>query len=393
VDRATKTRVSAGAGAAVGLAFATVVLPQLASALNPTGWGTFAVTLFVALLGAAVSVRVQEGKSSIPWFAAAGVVLIATGITYDVRPHVLRKPRSVSDQVNAELNRLIDGGRNHVVVNERVQLHPSDDLSWVVVMENSPNSIKFETDAEAGRPRTDPAPTSDELRIYDVDDGWLTLKLDYRPAGLGTDARRWVSPAGAPAAFDYNANGFPEILAGYSSRDAWDELLPFVVDWTGSRYRLISMTPEPPVLPTKGLPPSLVADRRIWYLKRLALPDAVTGPASTQPLTGYQVGAFAFVDSPTVRLLTGYLAGPPNRQATQLYELRSNQISLDDFHLEACYHGDPACRAPLLEQDVKVPPDKFPDNALLTAWNQVQSQWLPRVRVTQAARADCPGCG
>ena len=48
----SKAGASIGVGAALGLALATVVLPQVASALNPTGWGTVAVTLFVALLGA-----------------------------------------------------------------------------------------------------------------------------------------------------------------------------------------------------------------------------------------------------------------------------------------------------------------------------------------------------
>jgi hypothetical protein len=183
-------------------------------------------------------------------------------------------------------------------VNERLQLHPSAAPSWVVVIEHSPNNEQFATDTEAGSPSGAPKPTSDELRIYDIEGGWLTLMLDYRPAGRGTTARRWVSPAGAPASFDYNNNGFPEILAGYSSRDAWDELLPFVVDWTGSRYRLHSMTPDPPRLPTVGLSTAVVADRRIWYQKKIRLPDAVRGGASTPALTGYQIGAFAFVSSP-----------------------------------------------------------------------------------------------
>jgi uncharacterized protein YjeT (DUF2065 family) len=156
MNRQTKAGVSAGAGAAIGLALATVVLPGLASALNPTGWGTFAVALFLGLLGAAVSLRTSQRGGSGVWFVAASLVLVASAIAYFVVPRVMRKPRSVSDQINAELNRLIHGGRNHVVVNERLQIHPSDDPSWVVVVEHSPNAIKFEIDTEAGRPASDP---------------------------------------------------------------------------------------------------------------------------------------------------------------------------------------------------------------------------------------------
>jgi hypothetical protein len=201
------------------------------------------------------------------------------------------------------------------------------------VIENAPNAVKFTSDTVAGRSANDPMPSSDELRIYDVDDGWLTLKLDYRPTGRGTTARRCVAPAGAPAPFDYNGDGFPEIIAGYSLPDAWGELLPFVVDWTGDQYTLVSMTPDRPALPTSGLTPQLVADRRVWYLTRLRLPDAVHGAASPPPLAGYQVGAFAFIEAPAVRLLTGYFAALPHSAQTQILELRSNQISPSDFHL------------------------------------------------------------
>jgi hypothetical protein len=165
-----------------------------------------------------------------------------------------------------------------------------------------------------------------------------------------------------------------------------------VVDWDGSKYKLVPMTPKPPVLPTRGIKPALVTERETWYMKQVRLPDAVTGATSTQPLIGYQVGAFAFDDSPAVRLLTGYLAGTPNRQSTQLYELRANQISLSNFHLEACYYGDPSCRAPREEYDVIVPPDKFPDNALLAGWKEAKSQWTPTVTVAVTGRQDCPSC-
>jgi hypothetical protein len=147
--------------------------------------------------------------------------------------------------------------------------------------------------------------------------------LDYRPAGRGTTARRWVTPAGAPAASDYDGDDFAEIIAGDS-------------------------------------------------------------------LAGYQVEAFALVESPAVRLLTGYFAAVPHSAETQVLELRSNQISPSDFHVTTCHHGYPYCEAPRDEEDVHVPPAKFLSNGLLAAWEQVKRTWAPVITVKAARRRDCP---
>ena len=104
------------------------------------------------------------------------------------------------------------------------------------------------------------------------------------------------------------------------------------------------------------------------------------------------MGAFAFVDSPSVRLLTGYLAALPHSGETQALELRSNQISPSDFHLSACHHGDPYCEAPRNELDVDVPPSKFLNNGLLAGWEDVKSRWAPVITEAVAQRQDCPGC-
>jgi hypothetical protein len=128
------------------------------------------------------------------------------------------------------------------------------------------------------------------------------------------------------------------------------------------------------------------------YQTRIRLPDAIHTAGSTPPLVGYQVGAFAFVRAPQVRLFTSYLAATPDRQATQTYAMRANQVSLDDFALKPCYDGDPACQAPAGEEDVHVPSDKLPDDSLLAGWNLVKQLWTPRVSVTASSRDDCPGC-
>ncbi len=116
--------------------------------------------------------------------------------------------------------------------------------------------------------------------------------------------------------------------------------------------------------------------------------------SETDHLVGYQVGAFAFVSAPTVRLITGYYAALPKSAQEQVLELRSNQISLNDFQIIACHAGYAYCEAPVHEEDVHVPPAKLLDNALLAGWKQIEAKWAPVVSVTTNRRVDCPAnCG
>jgi hypothetical protein len=311
---------------------------------------------------------------------AAGAIV---GLASDWRSMV--EPPPISDQINDTLHGMLaDGG--HVVVNERLRLHSTEDDSWLVVIEDAPNSSDFYAGA-TGAPGA-AQPRSDEVRIYDVSGGWLRLKLDYRPEGRGRTARGWVVPAGAPAAFDYNEDGTEEIIAGYEIPDAHEELLPFAIDWEGDHYQLISMTPNPPALATRGFTKPAVTLRDALYLKRVRLENSISGQAA-DPLTGYQVQSFALTQNPTVRLLTGYYAQPPLFGAGQVLEIRANQIEHSNLALAPCTPGSAFCPAPAHEQDVVVPPSKTLDNGLLQAWDESAGKWATPIQVRQARRMEC----
>lgn len=415
-----QSRVGASVGIAAGLAIATLVLPQVASALNPTGWGTVAVTLLLALVGA-IGQRWQSSRRSDSETDAAdtgaksprqtlrgdrtlafeigAMVIVATLLVgvYFVFPHFLHKPKSVEDQINVKLRQFLNGGQDHVVVNERLQLHSGDDPSWVVVIENARNGSDFDIDTKAGRPPHSPNPVSDELRIYDVNSGWLDLKLDYRPRGGGLNARRWMTPAGAPSSLDYNGDGFAEILAGYAIPDAWQELLPFVVDWDGDEYRLVAMTVQRPTLAplyAGGDPNEVKNLRRVRrsYLTRVSLPNVAHGGTGVTPLQGYQVETFALVDSqPAIRLLTGYFARDPASAMARSLELHSNQISPSDFHLSECTERNAYCPAPQTPPYITIPAARSLDNGLLDSWAQVNQHFAtPDCVRREPSTAECP---
>jgi hypothetical protein len=313
---------------------------------------------------------------------AAGAII---GSTSDWRSMV--QPPPIVDQINDTLHGMLATG-GHVVVNERLRLHSTEDESWLVVNEDAPNSADFYAGATGTRGFR--APRSDEVRIYDVSGGWLQLKLDYRPRGHGRTARGWVVPAGAPQAFDYNDDGTREIIAGYEIPDAHQELLPFAIDWAGDHYQLISMTPDPPELATNGFPQAAVALRDALYLKKVRLENSLPGEAA-DPLAGYQVQSFALTQTPTVRLLTGFYAQPPLYGGNQVLELRANQIEHSDLQLEPCSPNSAFCPAPGHEQDVVVPPSKTLDDGLLQGWDQRAGKWATPIHVRQARRMECLG--
>ena len=309
---------------------------------------------------------------------AAGAII---GFASDWRSMV--QPPPIADQINDTVESMLaDGG--HVVVNERLALHPSEEDSWLVVVEDEHNGSEFYAGA-TGAPGA-PKPRSDEVRIYDVSGGWLRLRLDFRPQGRGRTARAWVTPAGAPPAFDYNDDGTREVIAGYEIPDAHEELLPFAIDWERDHYQLIPMTPDPPQLATTGFAGQSIALRDDLYLKRLRLDNAVVGRAA-DALSGYQVQGFALTRNPTVRLLTGYYAQPPG--GDQVLEMRANQIEHSDLELRPCSPENAVCPAPAHEQDVVVPPSKTLDNGLLQAWDQSAARWATPIRVQQPKRMEC----
>lgn len=318
---------------------------------------------------------------------AALVVTVAAGaligFASDWRSMV--RPPPVPDQINDALGSMLAGG-GHVVVNERLRLHSTEDESWLVVVEDEPNGTDFYAGATGAQGA--PQPRSDEVRIYDVRGGWLRLKLDFRPRGIGRTARAWVTPAGAPAALDYNDDGTREVIAGYEIPDAHEELLPFAIEWAGDQYQVIPMTPDPPQLATKGFAGPSVALRDDLYLRKIALANSIPGWGA-DALSGYQVQSFALTRNPTTRLLTGYYARPPVFGHSQVLEMRANQIEHSDLELVSCSPSSSSCPAPPHEQDVVVPPSKTLDNGLLQAWDQSASRWATPITVRQTRRMEC----
>jgi hypothetical protein len=298
----------------------------------------------------------------------------------------LRAPPSIGDQMDAIKNKLLAGagpGRGHVVVDERVQFHTTDQPSWLLVVEDLPNHDKFYAGAANG---ATPAPRSDDLRIYDVVNGRLQLKLQFRPQGKGERAAEWRTfDAGATPSADYDEDGSPEVIAGYAlpSR-AYEALLPFGIDWTDGHYKLTPLTATKPHLATRGLDARTRTFRREVYETTITL-RASTG-ATGLNLTGYRVQAFALAQKPSPRLLTAYFSAYPEGERTQTLEIHANQLRAGELHLNPCTPSYPACPAPIREQDVLVPPDMSLDNGLLRAWGLVGSRWNTPVRVVQHQR-------
>ncbi len=129
----------------------------------------------------------------------------------------LLTPPSIAEQMEEVESEVLAGagpGGGHVVVDERVQFHSTEQPSWLLVIEDLPSHDQFYKDAANG---IKPLPRSDELHIYDVVSGRLRLMLHYRPRGLGKSASDWRTlRAGATAAADYDEDGSLEVIAGYA---------------------------------------------------------------------------------------------------------------------------------------------------------------------------------
>lgn len=345
--------------------------------------------------GPAGGVPPPDVAAAAPWsdrgvrlLALLATAVLVGGIVIGVssKGRSLVRPPPIADQITNTVHRLISGGR-HVVLNERVQLHSTEDASWVVVTEDGLNGSDFYAGATGGPGN----PRSDELRVYDVEGGWLRLKLDFRPQGRGKAARDWTVPAGAPPALDYNDDGTQEIIAGYEAPDAHEDLVPFVIDWQDSAYHLIPLLPDAPQLSSEHLSADAIRVRAALYLTPARLRNAVESSA-TKLLVGYQVQAFALSQTPAIRLLTGYYAQvPPQRSGdASVLEVRASQIGHSDLHARVCSPDTPFCPAPAHEQDAVIPPAKSLSNGLLQAWDERGRRWDTPVKLRPAARLECP---
>jgi hypothetical protein len=334
--------------------------------------------------------RPTGGDSRSPWQDTVLGVLVAGLLALIVAAVLLRgdllTPPSIGDQMSSLMSSILAGagpGGGHVVVDERVQFHATDQPSWLLVVEDLPTHDEFTAGAAEG---AHPRPRSDELRIYDVVGGRLRLKLHFRPRGVGPTAAEWHTlEAGATPAADYDGDGSLEAIAGYAlPSQATDALLPFGIDWEDGHYQLVSLTTTVPQLGTGGLDAETVGFRRAAYETQITLKNAVSEPRfSGLKLAGYRVQTFALAQKPSLRLITGYLSAFPEFGKTHVLEMHASQFRTGRLGIAPCTPGFYACPAPRAEQGVFVPPDKALDNGLLEAWNMVGHRWTTQVRVLQ----------
>lgn len=323
------------------------------------------------------------------WFVLLGAGLAATLVVtlFVGLAGNLVEPKPIDEQMDQIKAAALggEGGRQrHIVIDARVRLHPTDAESWLLVLEDDETHDEFYAGAANGQ---GPPPHSDEVRVYDVRDGRLRLALRFQPKGTGPTAAEWRElGAGAPLAADYDKDGSNEVIAGYAiPAQATEAFVPFAIDWNNGRYRLLSLTPDKPDLSRRGLQPSALTFRRQAYREPRTFANAVGGRFRALEVSGYRVQTFALVEEPRRLLLTGYFTELPVFAKPRIVELHANQFRSGKPEIKPCTPDYFACRAPKLEQDVRVPPDRTMDGALLDAWKKVGSKWISTIQVTERA--------
>jgi len=322
---------------------------------------------FLGLLSALVAVIV------------IAIILLAKGEITD--------PPSINDQIAQITGQLVSAagpGGGHVILDERVPFHSTDQPSWMIVVQDLPTAADFNEGAAEG---AGPKPRSDDVRIYDVVGDRLRLRLNFRPAGVGLGAAEWESlSAGAPAYADYAEDASEAVIGAFTlPSEATSALLPLAIKWQDDQYVLVPLTPDKPNLSTTGLDAQTVRFRQAAYENQLTLANAARQPRfGGLKVTGYRVQSFALTHTPALRLLTGYFARFPVFGNAHVLEIHASQIrpGLAIHPCEASYFF---CPAPATPQDAIVPPDKSLDNGLLEAWSLVADRFTTRVRVVQPA--------
>lgn len=320
---------------------------------------------FLGLLGALLAVIV------------VGLVLLARDAIVD--------PPSISEQIQQTTSELLAAagpGGGHVILNERIPFHATDQPSWLIVVQDLPTAAAFNEGAAEG---ANPKPRSDDVRVYDVVGDRLELRLNFRPDGVGLGAAEWDAlSAGAPAYADYAQDGSEAVIGGFVlPSQATSAVLPVAIRYQGDRYVLVPLTPDKPDLGTAGLDAQTLRFRQAAYETPLTLTNAVRDRRfAGLGVTGYRVQAFALAHAPTLRLLTGYFSRFPVFGKPHALEIHANQMR-PGLVIHPCEPGYFACPAPLAAQDAIVPPDKSLDNGLLEAWALVAKRFTTQVHVVQ----------
>jgi hypothetical protein len=321
-----------------------------------------------------------------PAFAALGAAAAATAAALAIAGVAggLVKPPAIGDQISALTQQALarEGpGGAHVVVSERVQFHDTDDPSWVLVVEDRPTHLDFYDAVANGL--GGPPPRSDIVRVYDVVDDRLTLRLSYRPQGTAKDAAAWeplqTNPGVAPV---LDNGGVPQLLAGYALPDANSAELPLGLEWKDGAYRLLALTPHPPDLDRAAAGSAAATFRRELYEHRFDWPNAVHGGFGRLRLTGYLTQALAFAQEPQPRVLMAYyLTHPVYAQPSDL-ELHVTQLLVGSLQVQPCTPGNGFCPAPVTAPRLTVPANWSLAHALLVAWGtDVTQRFVPPIQV------------
>jgi len=305
----------------------------------------------------------------------------------DIGQHDFIQPPSIEDQINTTIDNLEQNLGGHVVLSERVQLHRTDQPSWLVVLRGRDHS--------------------DQLRIYDVEGAHLTKELDYVPADGTRDARRDTRvlqfvrlKAGARPYDDYADNGQDELIAAFTQpyllsattsqkpRLAPRRLLPFAVQWRQNRYTLMPLTPARPAWLASGF-------EALNYGRPQTITNASKTADTTQvgsAITGYPIQAFALTRTPGLRLLTGYLARYATVGEARVLAIHANRIYWGHgINLRPCRYHDPRCNGPATPQYISVPADTDPSSGLLQGWALDYRQWSHPVALCKPSHTQpCP---
>jgi hypothetical protein len=218
--------------------------------------------------------------------AAIGIVFVLVGSGFSTPT-----PPPMAAQI-AEIERQAgkDGQYAQPLVSAAVDLHGTGEESRVFRVSDA--NVKL----------GEPAP-SEEIRIYDDQDGWLRPAFRFRPAAEGVKLE-------FRGALDIDGDGAGEIVGAFAAPDARYAMLPFAVDWNSleGRYAIVPLDLGPPALGDAALLKRFRVPAR-QYRERYAAAATIRDATSTQRLTGHRVQDFVIATPP--RIVAAYFLRPP----------------------------------------------------------------------------------
>jgi hypothetical protein len=241
----------------------------------------------------------------------------------------------------------------------QVDLQGGGENSYVFVFEDGPDRDGFFRLLGGDDPDR---PTSDELRVYDVEDGRLEERFRFQPDDTGRAAalfeRRGIG--------DVDDDQAQELIGGYGrySDGSSEAQLPFALEWDDAdeRYRMVSLQLEPPALPRPPRDPRL-EPLFAAYSEPITLRDRDSG----HELSGYRAQDFAVDSEPVFRLLAGYLIAYPNERHDGIMRLEPYQFRTGAPRLNPCQISERQVLA-------VIPNGGSRENALLDRWAEVSAE-------------------